>query len=286
MDEAIYFDLSSSDSLVAKRLFGWAAENFVIPEDYFDFWMKHGYYDDIAIAHLWRGYSLLNLGKYEEAYELLVQVIPYLDRYRKSGVEMWHRVEYALTKVIVPLCEYKLNPTAETLTNAQKGIEDFIKSLRDNRHKLKAYLYYFHLNEKFADVYEAKSVPADIKQTKKTLSKNKIEFPVNDEKPGTIVITSLEGGAEDFLGTNSEIEKYCDEVRKLGDYPHLALIMEAYVTGSYLEPEPLIEECKRLLVSDVVEWIKEKTRIVLEVAEDAVETEHNLYFYLSPEVLE
>jgi hypothetical protein len=114
-----------------------------------------------------------------------------------------------------------------------------------------------------------------------------LEFLLDDEEPGTIVITSLEGGAEDFLGTNSELEKYCAEVGKTGDYPDLSSLMETYVSESYLEPEPLINECKRLLAKDhVSEWIKEKTRIVLEVAEDAVETGHNLYFYLSPVLLE
>lgn len=59
--------------------------------------------------------------------------------------------------------------------------------------------------------------------------------------------------------------------------------METYVTGSYLEPELLVKECKKLLArDDVAEWIKEKTGIVLRVTEDAVKTEHNLYFYLSP----
>ncbi|WP_094227736.1 hypothetical protein [Methanolobus psychrotolerans] len=151
--KAIYFNLSDFDPATADKLFGWAAENFVVPQDDYDFWMKHGMYDDIAVAYLWCGYSLLNLGKYEEALELLVQVVPYLDRYKKSGVEMWRVVEYALPKALIPLCEYKLDPTEENLKNAKKGIEDFIKSLRENRHKLEAYLYYFHLKEKFADVY-------------------------------------------------------------------------------------------------------------------------------------
>lgn len=86
-----------------------------------------------------------------------------------------------------------------------------------------------------------------------------MEFLLDDEEPDTIVITSLEGGAENFLGINSEIEKYCGEVRKLGDYPNLSSLMETYVTGSYLEPELLVKECKKLLArDDVTEWIKEK----------------------------
>jgi hypothetical protein len=144
------------------------------------------------------------------------------------------------------------------------------------------------LKEKFADVYEAESVPTDSKPAfRKVIEEKKIEFPANDEEPGTIMITTLEGGYEDFLGSNDEVGRYCAEVSKLGDYPNLALLMETYVTGSYLEPEPLIEECKRLLAMEGVEdWIREKTEIVLEAAEDAKETGHGLYFYLSPEIVE
>jgi hypothetical protein len=151
--KGIFFDLSNSDSSTAYRMFSFAAEDFVIKDSTFDFCMKRGMYDDIAVAHLWRGYALLNLGRFEEVHELLVQVVPFLDRYKKSGVEMWRTVEYALTKALIPICEYKLNSTEENLASAKKGIEDFIKSLREKRDKFKAYLYYFHLKEKFADVY-------------------------------------------------------------------------------------------------------------------------------------
>jgi hypothetical protein len=63
--------------------------------------------------------------------------------------------------------------------------------------------------------------------------------------------------------------------------------MQTYVTGSYLDPEPLVEECKRLLaIKGVEEWIREKTEIVLEAAEDAKETGHGLYFYLAEGIVE
>ncbi|WP_094227738.1 hypothetical protein [Methanolobus psychrotolerans] len=288
LKKGIFFDLSNSDLKTANRMFSFAAEDFIVKESTFDFWIKHKYYDDIAYGHLWRSYSLVRLNQYQEALELLVQVVPYLDKYKKTGVEMWRTVEYALTKALIPLCEYKLNPSEENLASAKKGIEDFIKSLREKKDKFEGYLYYFHLKEKFADVYEAEGVPADAKPAvKKAVEEKKIEFPVDDEEPGTIMITTLEGGYEDFLGSNSEVEKYCAEVSELGDFPNLALLMETYVTGSHLDAEPLTEECKRLLSMDGVEdWIRGKTEIVLEAAEDAKETGHGLYFYFAEGIVE
>ena len=283
LNEAIYCDLSDCDPATADKLFGWAAENFIVPQDNHDFWMKHGYYDKIAVAHLWRSYSLLNLGRYEEAHELLVQVVPYLDRYKKSGVEMWRNIEYALTKAVVPLCEYKLNPTEENLANTKKGIEDFIKSLRENRHKLEAYLYYFHLKEKFADVYEAESVPADAKPAVRTIAEEKkIDFPTDDEEPGEIIVATHDVGFVDIFGTNSDMEKYCAQVKELGDFPKLSSLMEIYVTGSELEPEPLYQECERLLAIDGVDaWIRDRTELMMDTAEDAKENGACVYFYFS-----
>jgi len=281
--KAIYFNLSDSNPEIADKLFGWAAENFVVSQDYYDFTMKHGMYDYIAVAHLWRGYSLLNLGKYEEALELLIQVVPYLDRYKKSGVEMWRTVEYALTKAVVPLCEYKLNPTEENLANAKKGIEDFIKSLRDKRDKFEAYLYYFHLKEKFADVYEAESVPADAKPAeKKHVEEKKVEFPVNDEESGEIIVATYDVGFVDIFGTTSDLEKYCAQVKELGDFPNLSSLMEVYVTGSELEPEPLAKECERLLAMDGVnDWIRDRTELMRDTTEDAKETGAYVYLYFN-----
>ncbi|WP_321429451.1 hypothetical protein [uncultured Methanolobus sp.] len=285
--KGLFFDLSNSDQKTADRMFLFASEDFVVPKDDVDFWIKHGLYDHIAYGHLWRSYSLIRLNRYQEALELLVQVVPYLDKYKKTGVEMWRTVEYALTKALIPLCEYKLNPTEEHLANTKKGIEDFIKSLRDRRDKLEGYLYYFHLKEKFADVYEAKNVPADAKPAvKKPVEEKEIEFPANDEEPGTIMITTLDR-YEDFLGSNSEVERYCADVSKLGDFPNLALLMETYVTESYLDAEPLIEECKRLLAMEgIKDRIREMTEIVLETAEDAKETGTNVYFYFAEDIVE
>ncbi|WP_094227735.1 HEAT repeat domain-containing protein [Methanolobus psychrotolerans] len=137
------------------------------------------------------------------------------------------------------------------------------------------------------DQSKTESSAGDEKQAGSRKVPPKIEFLLDDEVPGNIVITTLEGGYEDFLGSNDEVERYCAEVSKLGNDPNLALLMETYVTGSYLDPEPLVEECKRLLAMDSVEdWIREMTEIVLEAAEDAKETGHGLYFYFAEGIVE
>lgn len=62
--------------------------------------------------------------------------------------------------------------------------------------------------------------------------------------------------------------------------------METYFSESYLEPEHLVEEYERLLASGgVADWIKEKTEVALIVAEEAVKSGHNLYFYFSSDMV-
>lgn len=284
IEVAVYLNLSDTDPETANKLFGWAAENFVIPQKEFDFWTKQQYYDNIAVAHLWRGYSLLCLGEYKEAHELLVQVAPYLDRYKKTGVEMWRTVEYALTKAVVPLCEYKLEPSAENLERAKNGIEEFIKRLKENRDKLEAYLYYFHLKEKFADIYNADSPVCTSARPvkKKAKAKKLIKAPEEDEeKPGIITVTTFEGGYEESLGTNQELEKYCAEIEEMEDFPLLASVMEIYVMDSSIDPEFLEDECRRLLTrKDIEKWMRDMTLVLLEAAMDAIGTGHELSFYL------
>ncbi len=129
------------------------------------------FFDDIAVVYLWRGYSLLTLGRYEEACDLLNEVVPYFNKYKKKGGEVWRKVEYALPKALFPLCEYKLEPTQENLQKAKAGVEEYIKSLHDNKDKLEGYLYYFHLKETFPDVYTSDKAPTAVPLKVKRLLK-------------------------------------------------------------------------------------------------------------------
>ena len=107
--EGLCFPLAHTDPQKATQLFEWAAENCLMPDEYIAGAIKYENYNHIAIGHLWRGYALLNLGNYDEAYDLLTQVVPYFNKYKKSGGEVWQKVEYALPKALIPLCEYKFS---------------------------------------------------------------------------------------------------------------------------------------------------------------------------------
>jgi tetratricopeptide (TPR) repeat protein len=282
----VQLNLAFVDVEKANQLFEWAAENCFQSDEDIAAGIKYELYDEIAVGFLWRGYALLNLDRYDEAYELLAQVIPYLNKYKKLGIEMWRKVEYALPKALVPLCEYKLDPTQENLQKAQVGIEDYIKSLRDNKDKLEGYLYYFHLKEVFSDVYNTE-IPDQITKVvhRKELSK-KIELPPDKyDFAGSVIVFDMESGSLEVFGTQNELEEYVKKVERLANYPVLSGLMELYVTDAQQEPEPLIEECKRLLSdSDADPDIKEKTRYLLNVAQDAKNAESTVMLYFDPKV--
>ncbi|MDW7776701.1 MAG: hypothetical protein SCH39_10270 [Methanosarcinales archaeon] len=286
LKEAIAFNLAQIDPQKATQLFEWAAENCYLPQEYIAAAIKFKSYDDIAAGHLWRGYALLNLGKYEEAHDLLIQVIPYLNKYKKRGIEMWRIFEYALAKALVPLCEYKLDPTQENLQEAQKGIEDCIKSLREYKFKLEGYLYYFHLKEMFPEVYNAEIAEPPAKKSSKKKTIKKLDLPPGEsDTEGSVIVFDIKGGYLDVFGTNNELEEYVEKVEEQGEYPMLVGLMELYAMEGQEEPEPIIEECERLLASlDADDFLKQKTRILLAAAQDAKSEGGTIMLYFDDEV--
>lgn len=284
--KGIYFNLAKTDPKKANQLFEWAAENCLLSDEYIADETQAENYDDIAVGHLWRGYALLNLERYEEAYELLTQVIPYLNKYKKLGIEMWRKVEYALPKALVPLCEYKLNPTQENLQKVKAGIEEYIKSLRENKDKLEGHLYYFHLKETFSDVYTAEKAPAVAPSKVKKPTKKLEPPPTEYDTKGSVIIFDREGsGSLEVFGTQNGFEAYVEKIKSLGDFLVLSSLMELYATEGLQEPEPLIEECERLLSrADVESEMKEKTKLILAVAKDALEARSTVMLYFDPEV--
>ena len=286
MKNGIYFNLAHEDPQKANQLFEWAAENCYQSEEVITVRLKYHLYDEIAVGFVWRGYALLNLGNYDEAFKLLTQVVPYLNKQKKKGIEMWRKVEYALPKALVPLCEYKLDPTQENLQKAQVGVEDYIKSLRENKDKLEGYLYYFQLKEVFSDVYNAEVPEQTTKAVHREESSKKIELPPGEyDSAGSVIVFDMESGSLEVFGTQNELEEYVKKLEHLGDYPVLSGMMELYVTDAQQEPEPLIEECKRLIsYSDADPDIKEKTGYILNVAQDAKNEESTVMLYFDPEV--
>jgi len=284
--KGVHFNFAKTDSKKAYQLFEWAAENCHLSDESIAYEIRTEYFNNIAVGHLWRGYALLNLGRYEEAYELLNEVIPYFNKWKKSGGEVWQKVEYALPKALVSLCEYKLDPTQENLQKAQVGVEDYIKSLRENKDKLEGYLYYFQLKEVFSDVYNAEVPEQTTKAVHREESSKKIELPPGEyDSAGSVIVFDMESGSLEVFGTQNELEEYVKKLEHLGDYPVLSGLMELYVTDAQQEPESLIEECERLLSdSDADPDIKEKTGYILNVAQDAKNEESTVMLYFDPEV--
>jgi len=288
LERGIYLNLEGKDPQEADRLFEQTAENCRLTEDYIDGNIIYHNYDDIALGYLYRGYALLNLGRYAEAYGDLTKVVPYLDMMKKSGGEMWRTREYALSKALVQLCEYKLDHSQENLQKAKQGIEKYIKSLRKKGDKEIGQHYYDHLQKKFADVYSAEVAPEKGEGVPKIEKPAvKVELPPGEYgEEGSVIIFDREGsGSLEVFGSNNEFEAYVEKVKTLGNFPVLSNLMELYATEGLQEPEPLIEECERLLSRiDVEPEMKEKASLILIVARDAKEADSTVMLYFDPEV--
>lgn len=275
IEKGAQLDLAGKDSEITKQLFEWAAENLFQSDELIEAGMKYRQYNDIASWYLWRGYALIMLGRYEEAYDDLKKVVPYFTLNKKRGGETWQKLEYYLTKALIPLCEYILNPSDDNRKSTRKGIEEFIKSLKSNYKKQSGYLYYFHLKGRFPQVYgdagttSLKQSPAirtsGIKPTKSLA----VNIDTGENKYFVRMITSddlLDGD----IGSNSDLERYVEGVKSLGNFPVLSNLMDLYVGEGEQKPEPLVEECERLLsMPGLDEDLRKKTEHILRIAEKA-----------------
>lgn len=290
IQRAIDQDLIGNDPREVHSLFQQAAEKCRLSRDYIHDMILWENYDDLAVGHLWSGYALLSLGKYVEGHELLTQVVPYFNKYKQIGNEMWRKVEYALPKSLVPLCEYKLNPVPANLHQAREGIERYINSLKSESDRQKGLRYYGHLKKKFPDVFFA----GNALSTRKTGIKLKVSKPVEKleivsdrcETKGSVIVFDRDGsGSLEVFGTHTELEDYVEKVGMLGNYPILSALIELYATEGLQEPEPLIKECEMLLLRpDIGSELEKKTKLILAVAKDAMEADSTVMLYFDPEV--
>ncbi len=259
----------------AHQLFMWAAENTDLPPDYVRGMIGVKGYQEVAVGYLWHGYALVCLGRYGEALPLLTQVIPLFVQTRKMGVEVWQKVEYALPKALVPLCEFKLDPTADRLKAAQEGIETYLKSLKMYRDRLSGLLYYFHLKKQFADVYEAD--PASFIPPSGREAKQPIAAPVTGREKDpegmiVLVLTQLDPPKVWTMGSfgcYAAFEAFTAYVSSLGGYPALEALMDTYTLEEQQEAAPFIEECERLLL---LRDLDPKVRAVAEEILSALQT--------------
>lgn len=248
---ALFFFIAHEELLKARQLFTWAEENCIMPDEYITQITIR--FDEIARGYLWRGYALLSLGRYDEAYDSLVRVTPIYQNYAKSGGEISDIVEYALTKAIIPLCEFKLNPSKENLKKAQKGIEDYIISIHNPLFKLRGYPYYFHLKEQFSDVYATnpKTFLSSAGSQKKSSAKPPAlpnAIPAIPVEEGALVIWDPEEtNAFEILGRNTDFIRFIDYVKALGGYPDLVGLIDIYTMGEPHKAKPYADDCRRFV---------------------------------------
>lgn len=277
--KGIEYSLAHEKPEYVKQLFDWAAENCIIKERELSNLIKYKNFEDVAIAYLWRGYALLLLGQYSEAYKCLTQVTPNFTKGLKYG-KTSKVIEYRLPIALVPLCEYKLERSEENKLATVKGLEDFVDGFKEMWVKDQAFLYYYHLKEYFPDVYNIQ--PESVgKKTKSKPAKRPI-LPSQDEIRGKIVVFDREAsGSLEVFGTVNELEEYVNKVSSLGDYPTLSKLLEIYGLDEQQDPEPLIEECTRLLSTPgLSDDFRNKTQYVLTVAWDAKGMGSTVMLYL------
>lgn len=269
INHAIYLRLLQENPEKVSQLFEWAAENCTLPEDYIHGCIKFKCHNEVAVPHLWHGYALLGLERYQEALEYLKQVEPLFIAYKKSGGEIYERLEFNLPKALIPLCEFKLNPTRQNLINAQNGIEEYIKSLREPRFKLDGYLYYFHLKDQFADVYSAdpKDYPEEV-ATPVTEPVRKIPASKSAEPQNVWIWDVVSATSGEEFGTDEELSMYAEYVKNRGGFPVLSSLMDLYLMWDEFDARELADEAGRLLAGgNLPPEIQQKTEIIKTLAE-------------------
>ena len=269
VENAVLLSLGQINPARMHQLFQWAIENCTLPHDYLTDKIEAGYHNFVAVPHLWRSYALISLGKYSEALPFLTQVEPLFKEWKRTGGEIYEKVEFALPKALIPLCEFKLKPTRQNLINAQNGIEEYIKSLRVPKDKLDGYLYYFHLKDQFADVYSAdpkdypEQVPGPVKESVKEIPASESAEPQNVWIWDIVSATS----GEEF-GTDEELKNYVQNIKLQGEFPVLSNLYDIYLQWDEVDATELAEETGRLLkMKDLDPEIRKKTEIIREIAE-------------------
>lgn len=277
LNEGIYLFFAGMDTSIVRQHFGWAAENSYISEEEVPIYLEYNA-DDVAVAHLWRGYALLMLGNYEDACTLLRNVVPF---FNKSSAGVYQTDEYYLPKALVPLCEYLLNHTEDNKLRAINGLENYINSYKMNALKLCAYLYYFHLKESFPDVYGVKNGDVKTKDVavKIPVLAKGVPHDENNSK-GDIVMLDLGNAGMESMGNKKEFDDYIDKVYHLGNYRAIIQLMETYMLGVEQEPGPLVRDCEDLLSrADLEPVVRRITEKILDAAEGAKIHSRNILLY-------
>lgn len=267
---AALLDIAGLRPELASQFYEWAIQNSSMPEDYVEDCVKTKFFGEAAQGYVWHGYALLVLGRLDDAYESLKQANFLFNKEKLRG-EINEDVEYGLLKVLMPLCEYKLNPSDENRNAARKGVEDFIDSVTRNGSKLQSLLYYYHLKAKFPEVYEGNEPVVKEHVTMKGKDQLKLS-PKDVDNRGAVVVYDPTGYL-DIFGKPRELLKFVKTVSVMGNYPLLSGLLDYYnVEGSSgIDPRELADECERLIKDTKDEWLREKAESLLDVAKESEE---------------
>lgn len=253
IDAGIMLTLARKDPEKPRLLFESAVVHCIISPGYVA--SRHDRYalTRIAYAHLWKGYALLCLRRFDDAEKLLLQVAPI---YRALKLQSTHDprvsavIEMALAKALVPLCAFERAPVKKNLIDAQKGLEEFIGALHDNVYRLRGYTYYFHLKEQFAEVYSADpaqfpdSIPGFASVPPKPVL---VYVEKQNNWAGSVYIRDPAiVRRREYLCSNPDFRTFTTYCRALEAFPALASLVDVYALGQCTDPRPVAAECERL----------------------------------------
>ena len=210
----------------------------------------------------------------------------YFNKYKLSGCDVWQVYEPNLVKALLPLCEYKLNPSTDNREKARKGLEDYIDSFSDPEFKLEALFYYYHLKEMFPEAYADGSSGTAKPAVKPEPVLAAGLTPEDIGRRGAVVVYDPTGYLNVF-GTPKELVQYVQTVGKLGGFPLLSRLLDYNNVENTpgMDPVELEKECVRLLGQTDDRWLREKTEPLLDVAREAQEEEgENIVLYLDPDI--
>lgn len=265
--EIAFFDLRSAiflffDDPTSPRVtqhLNWVVESTDLPPGTTDEYLLNTYTAEfIPKGFAVRGYALMMLGRYQEATESLNRVLPLTRAAKLKGEWMVYQADNALPYALIPLCEYLYEPTEQRRIAAWKGRDKYMKQIINSQPRFDSYLYYFHLEKAYPDVYlpgsEKKKIRKKMTEKENTAPEVLSEFPdypesTRDDEPseGGVVIQDTEDNEWRFVLRVPSFERFISKIQSLSGYPVLSDAITAYTFSTSLDPAAVISECNGLL---------------------------------------
>lgn len=273
---AIYINLCRGDPQIALKYYDWAQKNladreFQNPDSPSSDW-------ETATSAAWRGYALFMLGIYDEAHELLssVRLIGEKDRGKGHGSLITVRVEFALSKFLLPLCAEMANSDTSRLKSiAESAGKEYLKTLPELNVRVDGYLYFFHIMDYVDTICVSGKIHPRVMMNPQPAYRH--ERIGDDRLP--VLIRSGRNLANGDLGPYRDFVSFVQWCRKTGTYPELARIEDLLISASPFDPVPILVETTQLLSQPgIPPGIREIADVLYSVAEHA----HNCGVLLIP----